>query len=327
MSASYTRYRFSDFIIKQLLPLNKLDNWHGLIAVCYDYFIIAFAILIFHFQPWCYLISVILIGSRQRALGALSHESVHQRVAKSRKLNYFIGTFLTGYLLIQEHYTYQNTHIKKHHVYLGDAEKDPDYRYHIDEKLYEFHERTSFLKRFILKPFLLLKTVSYLWPLIRYRMMPRKKHLKYFLIMYTYLAIILAVFYQFHLMKYLMLLWIVPLLTSAAIIGWFNEIAEHYPLVGKHNVDLYMTRNRFSHWLEDFIFNTHDENYHLVHHLIPSIPFWNLKNAHKILCLDIEYLNVNKDMGGIFISADQRPSLIGRLLSSPAINAKGEVEY
>jgi fatty acid desaturase len=117
MSANYTKYRFSESIRKQLLPLTKLDNWHGLIAVFYDYFVISLAIALFYFQPWCYAISVILIGSRQRALGALSHEAVHRRVAKFPKLNYFIGTFLTGYLIIQEHHTYQDTHIRKHHVY------------------------------------------------------------------------------------------------------------------------------------------------------------------------------------------------------------------
>jgi fatty acid desaturase len=327
MSISYTRHRFNEPIRKQLFPLTKLDNWHSLVAVAYDYSVIAAAITLFYLQPWCYPISVILIGSRQRALGALSHEAIHRRVAKSSTLNYFIGTFLTGYLIIQEHHTYQDTHIRKHHIFLGDPKIDTDYRYHIDEKLYQFHDVKDFIRQFILKPLFLLKTFSYLWPLLRWRMFPRKKHFMYFLKMYAYLILIVATLAWFHWLKYLLLLWVIPLITSAGMISWFNEIAEHYPLVGKYNLDLWMTRNRFSHPLEHFIFNNHNENYHLVHHLFPAITFWNAKKAHEVLMQDPDYAKVNENIGGIFLSGNNQPSLMQLLLTAPAISRDGTIQF
>ncbi len=321
------KYTFSKSIQDQLLALRGLDNWHGLVAAVYDYSVITVAIVLFCISPWFYPVSLILIGSRQRAFATLLHESVHSCLAKSRPLNRFLGTYLSGYLIFQEYNTYRDSHVKQHHAFLGDSQRDPDYHYHLDEKLYHYHGCFHFFKQYILKPILLLKTVSYLWYLVRFRMVPSRRYLKSFLAMFAYWALIIAVCAYFHVTLYLLLLWFIPLLTSSAIIGWFNELAEHYPLIGKHQVDLYMTRNRFSHWLEHFLCNTHAENYHLVHHLQATIPFWNLKKAHQILCQDPLYEDLNKKMGGIFLSNNDNPSLINKLLTEPAISRSGNVQY
>jgi fatty acid desaturase len=321
------KYTFSKSIQEQLSQLRTLDNWHGLVGAFYDYGVIAFGVALFYLSAWFYPISVLLIGSRQRAFATLLHESVHLCLAKSRFLNRLLGTYMSGYLIFQEYNTYRDSHVKNHHAYLGDPEKDPDYQYHLDEKLYQYHGCFQFFKRFILKPLMLLKTTSYLWYLVRFRMVPSKRYLKSFAAMFTYWLAIIATCAYFHCTIDLLLLWFVPLLTSSAIIGWFNELAEHYPLIGKHHLDIHMTRNRFSHWLEHFICNTHAENYHLVHHLQAAIPFWKLKQAHQILCQDSLYAELNQTMGGIFVSNNKNPSLLQKLLSEPAVNQKGNVQY
>lgn len=321
------RYVFNQKIQEQLHSLRELDNWHGLVAAGYDYIVIACAVALFMISPWFYPISVILIGSRQRALATLLHESAHSCLAKSRFLNKILGTYMSGYLILQEFNTYRNSHVKQHHAYLGDSEIDPDYYYHLNEKLYEYHGRFKFFKDYILMPLVLTKTFSYLIYIIKSRMLPSRRYLRAFIDMYTYWLLIIGVCAYFEVTQYLLLLWVVPLLTSASIIGWFNEMAEHYPLVGKYDTDIYMSRNRFSHWLEHFLCNTHEEHYHLVHHLQASIPFWNLHKAHKILSQDSVYAKVNATMGGIFASKNENPSLISKLISMPVINHSGKVQY
>lgn len=321
------KYVFHNSILNQINTLRVYDNWHGLIAVLYDYLIIYISVLFFHSNAWLYPVSLILIGSRQRALATLLHESAHCCLAKSRKLNYFIGTFLSGYLIFQEYYTYRDSHVKRHHAYLGDDNKDPDYIYHIHERLYNYSGCISFFGKFVLKPILLFNTISYLGYLIRTRMRPSRQYVQYFFTMYSYWTIIIGAAFYYNLELHLLLFWIIPLITTSVVIGWFNELSEHYPLVKKNKIDLYMTRNRFSHWLEDFIFNTHAESFHLVHHLFPTIPFWKLKKAHKILCEDIQYLKANENCGGIFISSNQRPSLMFKLLSNPSVTLHGHVQY
>lgn len=321
------RHQFSKDIRDQLSSLRALDNWHGLIAVFYDYAVIAFAAMLFYFQPWCYPISLLLIGSRQRALATLLHEATHRCLAKSPFLNRLLGTYCSGYLILQEFNTYLDSHVKRHHAYLGDKANDPDYSYHLNLKLYEYHGCIDFFKNYILKPILLVKIISYLLYLVEHRIMPRKPYLKNFMAMFLYWLVIIAICLYFKVGIYLLLLWFVPLITTSAIVGWFNELAEHYPLVGRYQDDLHMTRNRFSHWLEHFIFNTHAENYHLVHHMQPTIPFWNLKKAHHILYKDPEYAKWNNTMGGIFVSNNKNPSLIRLLLLEPIIKKDGSIHY
>jgi fatty acid desaturase len=76
--------------------------------------------------------------------------------------------------------------------------------------------------------------------------------------------------------------WAIPYLTTFQIITWFIELSEHYPLVCTAKTDLYATRNRFSHPVEAFFTSVHGENFHLIHHLFPGIPFW--KADSKVKC-------------------------------------------
>ena len=73
--------------------------------------------------------------------------------------------------------------------------------------------------------------------------------------------------------------------------------------------NLEASRNRFSHWLEHFFMFMRSENYHLVHHLFPAIPFWNLSKAHPILMNNPEYCSINQNFGGIFISSNNNNSM------------------
>lgn len=311
MDFTRERHQFNPEIRRKLKQLRTLDNWHGIIALLYDYSVIAVGVCFFFINPWLYPVSLLLIGSRQRALATIVHEAAHRCLARSRWLNQFIGSWLSGYLILQEFSAYCESHVKKHHGYLGEAENDPDYQYHLQQKLYDRKSRFTFLVEFIVKPMFLFKVLSYSYYLLRWRLKPQRKYIKGFVKLLVFWVVIISMSIYFQFFFYLMILWFLPLITSAAVIGWFNELSEHYPLVKVNKKDLYMSRNRYSHWVEHFILNTHNENYHLVHHLHPSIPFWHLKKAHHILLDDHEYSTWNDTMGGIFLSSNKvRPLLI-----------------
>ena len=147
-------------------------------------------------------------------------------------------------------------------------------------------------------------------------MLQFKKYPKQYLAMFIYWLLILGILFYFGVFNYFLLYWVVPYFTSFMVIGWFIELAEHYPLVLNNKKGIYMTRNRFSHWIEAFFLSIHAENFHLTHHLQASIPYWNISKAHKIMMQDETYKELNLKMGGVFISANSNPPLIQDLLNN-----------
>ena len=60
-----------------------------------------------------------------------------------------------------------------------------------------------------------------------------------------------------------------------------RSIAEHFGLPYEHEFN--GTRNVISGPIETFMFGPHNVRYHLVHHLFPTVPQYNLKKLHEEL--------------------------------------------
>lgn len=311
------RLRLSNQVNVQLNQLSKCDNYHGIFALLIDWGFIILAFLISnHISFYFYPLSLLLIGSRQRALATLLHEATHNCIAKNRYLNYAIGTFFSGYWIFQSFNAYKQSHIEGHHGSLGDKSKDPDYQYYLSQGLYKGINQKQFLRTYVLLPLFCLKAIPYVQYLFKERLISFYKFRKEAVLFLLFWIATYSLLFRFQLFHLFLLYWIIPYLTVFVIIGHFIEIAEHFPLVGNSDHPIEMTRNRFSHWLEAFFLSIHNENYHLTHHLRPKIPFWNLKKAHDILMQDPMYSKVNNNFGGIFLSSKKdRIALIPGLIS------------
>jgi fatty acid desaturase len=308
-------YKFSLEIHKNLKLLTKLDNWHALLALLENYTIILSSILITCYLSGCfYPLALLLIGSRQRALATLLHESAHGTLARNRFLNQMLGTFGSGYLIFQQMTAYKKTHCLNHHGHLGNPGYDPDFKFYLSEGLYEPISPSSFLLRYIIQPLLLLRVPVYLIYLIRHRLFAKENDRRESLLLLGYWAAIVGLSVWLGFWDKLILFWFIPYLTIFQVLGWFIELSEHYPLLGNSNIDLYLSRNRFSPWCEAFFTSIHNENFHLVHHLLPNVPFWNQPKAHKILMTDPNYRSQNELTGGIFFSHKHHPSVLSHIL-------------
>lgn len=316
MKREYEQYKFSLNIKSQLIELTKLDNWHGLLALLEDSILILTSILITSQITWFfYPIALLVIGSRQRALTTILHDSAHGILAKNKSLNCVLGTFCSGYLIFQQMIPYKKSHCHGHHSHLGDPKLDPDFKFYLEEGLYYAQSPRDFLVKHIIKPLLLFKVPQYIFYLVKYRLFGKGGDLYETIIMLAYLFTIVSASVWFGFWDELILLWLVPYITVFQVLGYFIEVSEHYPMVGNNTVDLYMTRNRFSPWYEAFFTSIHRENFHLIHHLMPSIPFWNLAKAHKILLADPNYFRHNSRTGGIFFSSNGIPSIVSTFKS------------
>lgn len=295
---------------RELKKLTVLDDYHAPMGVLFDYAVIAFAIwLSAGVSFWLYPVSLILIGSTQRAFANVLHDSSHKILARNGTWNLLLGTMFTGYLIFHLYTPYRNTHIGGHHRFLGDPQKDPDYAFHMQCGLYD--TRTSnrrFFARNVVFALLGLRTPEYVRYIVhdrlRFRVTDttvsspvtmRAERIRLALVWAAVLAV-LAVAGQLHM---LLLFWIVPMFTTFVAIGWLTELAEHFPLPESESKRMLLTRNRHGWAVERFLFGRHHDNLHLVHHVNAGIPFWNMKRAHRLLLQDEAYALWDSLWGGI----------------------------
>ncbi len=307
-------HQFSAEIKNKLQPLSLSDNWHSLFAVVFDFSIIFGAICLGKTTWFFYPLSVLIIASRQRALASIFHDAVHNRAAKWKPLNSFIGKYLSGYLIFQSFKAYRKSHVIMHHGFLGDYRKDPDFQFYLELGLYNDISKEKFLWNYVISPLILLKSITYLSYLLKHRTKSFTNNQKELGIMITYCISIISLIYYLGYLEDLFFYWIIPYFTIFPVIGYIIEVAEHYPLIGSYSPIIYSARNRYSHWIESFFCSIHNENYHLTHHLRPNIPFWNLRKAHKIMLQDEIYKNLNEQFGGIFISSNNNQALFPALI-------------
>lgn len=302
--------RLSPDIRRQLRDLCSTDNYHGTLGLLFDYAVIAAAVfLCTGVSFWFYPVSLVLIGSTQRALVNILHDSSHKLLARNGPLNLILGTIFSGHLVFNMYNPYRSSHIGLHHRHLGDEERDPDYSFHREIGIYDpaTGNRAFFLRNIALAV-LGLRTFEYLRYVVEDRLlfrtdqvtvsMPISVRTERFLLLGVWLAILVPFALTGHLLD-VVLFWFVPLLTTAIAIGWLSELAEHYPLPESEDRQILMTRNRHGWAIERFLLGRHNDSYHLVHHLNTGIPCWNLKKAHKALLGDEAYARWDALWAGI----------------------------
>lgn len=312
---TYTKPVLDSSIKASLSRLKTLNNWRGPLAILEDYGVIALAIGLAHYNAWFYPLSIVMIGSRQRALASLLHEAAHLTLTKNRRLNHFLGKWLAGYPILQAFETYRRSHVMMHHGHLGNPEKDPDYVNYIENGLYQVRDRLDFMYPFLLKTIFLVNVPKYLHYLLSnrfglFRENPREVSA------IIACQLIIAVSFSVIISPWAyVLFWVIPYITAFQVIGWLSEIAEHYPLFKPGNSYYEITRNRFAGRVERLFIGMHSDNLYMTHHVMASISFWNLKKAHRILMADPDYRQANELSGGIFTAVPGKISVIRDILN------------
>jgi len=87
--------------------------------------------------------------------------------------------------------------------------------------------------------------------------------------------------------KLAVLYWFVPLFTWLILIFRVRSIAEHSAV--KTNGRFYGTRTTLASFLDQIFIAPKNVNYHLEHHLYPSVPFYRLPKLHALLALNPEF--------------------------------------
>jgi fatty acid desaturase len=305
------RRRIAPDVLRRVRPLTALDNWHWLVALAIDYALIATAVyLMLGVSWWLYPVSLVIVGSTQRAFANLLHESSHGILASNKKINFIAGTVLSGYWIAHLLVAYRNSHVAAHHRYYAKPHGDPDVAFHREVGLYDTAEGNwAFFVKNIVLVLLGFRAPAYLRYLWRDRIwfrdwdvtlpMPVSARTER-LIFLGFWVVVAAGLTATGLWGAFLLFWVVPFFTTFAVIGWLAEMSEHFPLPDSEADKLLLTRNRYGWAIERFLFGRHGDSYHLVHHVMPTIPTWNLGRANRILRDDPIYRQWDDAWGGIF---------------------------
>ena len=82
----------------------------------------------------------------------------------------------------------------------------------------------------------------------------------------------------------LYLTWVLAYIFILPLVSRIRQVAEHGAVPDLYSMDARNnTRSVRSNWLMRALFSPHGVNWHLEHHLMPSVPIYNLGRLHRLL--------------------------------------------
>jgi len=278
--------------------LMKKSDWKALWEVFQTWAWIAMAFLLAGLfpNPLTIVIVLFILGGKQLALAIIMHDASHRALFKSRAINDFVGNWLGGYPILQDCDRYRDYHLK-HHVVTG-LDDDPDLNLTVGYPA----GKGSMLRKLARDLFgltgikanfgVLLMHFGFLeytlggvvvkidqnGRALRNILKTGFKNLKGPVIMNLFLFGILWLTGA----PWLYLLWVGAMLTTFQFSLRIRSIAEH-SIVPDQKDPLKNTRTTYANFFERILFAPHHVNYHAEHHLLMTVPPYNLPKLHKLV--------------------------------------------
>lgn len=246
-----------------------------------------FAIAYFYPNPLGILVSILILGGRQLGLSILVHECGHRSLFASTHLNEICGNWLAGYAVFLDMDKYAKGHLIHHRT--AGTEEDPDLP---NYKNYPI-SKESFYRKVIrdITGQTGLKLVAALSKssgdtrsraTSQVKTDPAKKNnfLRNSFIVNGMLLLLLTLFAH----PALYLLWVVAYFTVYMLVLRIRQIAEHADVPDLFDLDPRKnTRTTYTNPLTRLMVAPNFVNYHLEHHILASVPAYNLKRFHFMM--------------------------------------------
>jgi fatty acid desaturase len=221
-----------------------------------------------------YIAAVFLIASRQHALLVLMHEGAHGHLLPSRRWNDLAGNAFTAWPFGLSMEKYRDHHWK-HHQHTN-TEKDPDWGRKVEHPHWRFPKsERGFWRDFL--PYLWGLGLMELWFARKVIGVSLRASPVSILFYAAVLGAVAASGAWLAVWKY----WLVPYFVLLPILMKVRSIVEHLGL--PNTSELTASRNIVGSPLEAFFFGPHGNSLHLVHHLYPQIPWFNVGKAQAVL--------------------------------------------
>ncbi len=272
--------------------LMQHNDARALFELIINWLIIFGAFYLIYTYPSVFVIIPLLfiLGGKQLACAVLMHDSSHHSVFSNKKVNDFVGSWLGGYLMFNKMKSYRPYH-KLHHVSTGTVE-DPDL---LLTRGYPTSKK-SMMRKFARDLFgitglkssfaLFLMSLGY----IKYtqagvveKVKKEDRQVNWMgligpVISNLGLFLLLAVLFD----PRIYLFWLLAYFTTFQFCVRVRAMAEH-SMVEDTEDPIRNTRTTKANFIERLLFAPYNVNYHLEHHMLMSVPSYNLPKMHKLL--------------------------------------------
>ena len=292
----------------EIQELRQMDDWRSWVSVLTNWGLVAAAfVLVASFpNPLTIVLALIVIGTRQLGCAVLMHEAAHRTLFRNRTVNDAVGNWLCGYPVWSDLVPYRRYHLQHHAKNwtwedpdLGLAAPFPVTWASLRRKIWRDLSGQTAWKRV---KYVIRRDLGRGSNLAQFGGSGSWRNLRGVAITNLALLVLLTAFGY----PALYLLWVGAWFTTHHLVVRLRSIAEH-AMIPDRDDPLRNTRTTLAHWWERLLIAPNYVNYHLEHHLIMTIPHYNLPRLHEILrargvlreaCVETGYLSVLKLAAG-----------------------------
>ena len=269
---------------EKLRELRKPSEFKSSVSIAIDWAIIFFGYFLILNSYLLIPVGILLIGSRQRAISNLSHDASHVNLFRNKFINDMVSNLFCALPMFETVQVYRRSH-NQHHQHLGDLKKDPDSCAHLG---YGYNDSLPWKGNPVLnyaRLILNLKAIKSSLFGSLFSLSAKDKT-----ILAAWWVSVIALVSAVATLKISIIAascWFVAKVTSYHMIRIFAEFLDHSGLDNKSVISF--TRNLPHKGILRFIFHPNCDTYHIVHHLYPKIPHYNMAKADRILTYRVDY--------------------------------------
>ncbi|QDV56641.1 Fatty acid desaturase [Rosistilla oblonga] len=245
-----------------------------------------------------YLVAAFVVASRMQALGVMLHDGVHYLLYKNRSVNDVVCDLFIAFPIGMSTTLYRRTHFRHHRF--ANTEEDQDLAAQREEQEWFEWPKTRWGCFVTMLRSLLGINAHRSWILFKYwapwnhlyrpvdaafPMRARVLYVASMIVVYSGFAVAIKVSPRVALS--LMALYLFSGITLLNLINRVRATAEHLGTRQTH--ELNATRTVLPSLFERIMIAPYGVNYHLEHHLFPSVPGCNLSKLHDELMQDDEF--------------------------------------
>jgi len=283
------------FSREELDSLLEIEDWRGWFTVIATWAQVALAFAIVAVAPGFWwtaaacLLALFVIGTRQLGMAVIMHEAAHHTLFENRKLNNWVGNWLAAYPVWADVHPYRSYHLK-HHAHTG-GPGDPDLglvapfpitRDSLWRKVWrDLSGQTGWKQAVaVAKRDLGMAGRKTQRDFVKSDAEPDVGWHKIAPVVVSNAVLFGILALAGHPALYL--LWVISWLTTYRLVTRIRSIAEH--AMARNAEDPFLnTRTTETTPLSRLFIAPNRVNYHLEHHLLMTVPHYNLPRFHEML--------------------------------------------